>query len=374
MFNNILGIITTPETNINLGELTQKRSIETVGLASRYRVIDFSLSNFMHAGIDDVVFCAKTPTPSLLRHLRNGKPWNMSRKRGGLRLDFCNNGGENAVNSELHQLYRLTQDDTIFKGKTYVIINTRLQNIYAADYKKLVDAAKSESVDFVGCYTLVSSEKESYTGLPTLTTDENNTIQYFSQLASTTKEAVALDLGVYVMRTGFFKKIIADAITHTNATTFLEAMQLSNESSNGIAKQHKGYVGVIRDVQTYFSVQKDMVKKEVQEDLFYRFHQMATQSSDEAPTYYNAKAKVKNTLLATGCRISGNVENSVIARRVTIGKNTKIENCIIMNQVEIGDNVRLKNVILDKEAIIRDNVELSGTEKIPFVIPEKSKV
>lgn len=371
MFNDILGIISAPERHIRLGSLTDTRPFATVGLASKYRMVDFSLSNFAKSGIDDVVYCTESPSTSLLRHLKSGKPWDMSRKSGGLLLNFQTNTGMNASSNELQQLYQLMKEEVTFRGKSYIVINTGVQNIYAADYKDLILLAKGSDVDLVGYYKVDSAMKPGNQHLPTFTLDGNR-IKYLSQLALLQEGDVSLDLGVYVMRVGFFKKLISDAITNTNATTFWQALQMFGGQYNFLGQEHKGYVGVVRDLQSYFRVQQDIVQAEVQDELFYRHNQMSTTSYDEAPTYYHPKAEVNQSLLATGCRISGSVKNSVVSRRVRIGKNSVLENCIIMNNVEIGENVRLKNVIVDKDTKISDHVELAGTDQIPFVIPVKT--
>lgn len=371
MFNDILGIISAPERQIRLGTLTDTRPFATVGLASKYRILDFSLSNLAKSGIDDVVYCTESPSTSLLRHIRSGKPWDMSRKSGGLLLNFQTNIGNGASNNELQQLYQLMKEESALRGKSYVVINTGIQNIYAADYKNLILLAKGEDVDLVGYYKVDSAMKPENQHLPTFTL-EGNRIKYLSQLALPHEGTVSLDLGIYVMRVGFFKKIISEAITNTNATTLWQALQMYGGQYNFLGQEHKGYVGVIRDLKTYFNVQQDIIKADVQEDLFYTYRQMSTISYDEAPTYYHPKAEVHRSLLATGCRISGTVKNSVLSRRVSVGKNSVVENCIIMNNVEIGDNVRLQNVIIDKDTKVTDNLELSGTDQIPFLIPVKT--
>lgn len=372
MFNNIIGIISAPETSIKLGELTNKRPFSTVPIASRYRIHDFALSNLAKSGIDDVVYCTETPQSSLLHHLKSGKPWNMSRKNGGLLLNFRSSNSQ-AASNELQQLFQLSQGETYFDSKTYVVINTSIHNIYAADYKDLILLAQGDDVDLVGYYKVASAKDAKLMGTPTFTLDGNR-INYLSQLASSRDEKVAIDLGIYVMRVGFFKKVIAEAINNTNATTLWQALQMLGGEYNFLGQEHSGYVGIIRDLPSYYNVQKEIVTSAVQKDLFYRLGQMATNSYDEAPTYYHENAKVEQSLLATGCRVYGSVNNSVIARRVMIGKNSVIENCVIMNHVIIGENVRLKNMIIDKETKISDNTELSGTEQVPYVIPQKLEV
>mgnify|MGYP000379278645 CR=1 FL=1 len=54
--------------------------------AGRYRLIDFALSSLQNAGVHDVGVIMQQDYQSLLDHIGSGKEWDMSRKRGGLRL------------------------------------------------------------------------------------------------------------------------------------------------------------------------------------------------------------------------------------------------------------------------------------------------
>ena len=77
-------------------------------------------------------------------------------------------------------------------------------------------------------------------------------------------------------------------------------------------------------------------------------------------------ASVKNSLIADGCVIEGEVENSILFRGVHIGKGTVIKNCIIMQDSVIGRDVSLNCVIADKNVVIKDGRNLSGHETHPF--------
>jgi glucose-1-phosphate adenylyltransferase len=73
-------------------------------------------------------------------------------------------------------------------------------------------------------------------------------------------------------------------------------------------------------------------------------------------------------MIADGCQIFGEVENSIIFRGTKIGKGTVVKNSILFQDTFTGENVTLNCVIADKNVVIRDNKNLSGDETLPFYL------
>ena len=86
-----------------------------------------------------------------------------------------------------------------------------------------------------------------------------------------------------------------------------------------------------------------------------------TKVKDEAPTLYSDDCKVTDAIVSDGCRISGNVTESILFRGVAVSKNCTIKNCVIMQDVHISDNCYLENVILDKNSVVRPGIKLVFT-------------
>ncbi|MFA7468914.1 MAG: glucose-1-phosphate adenylyltransferase subunit GlgD, partial [Desulfotomaculaceae bacterium] len=115
----------------------------------------------------------------------------------------------------------------------------------------------------------------------------------------------------------------------------------------------------------------DLLTPEIRKDLFNRIH---TKIADSPPSRYGVAARVKNSLIAGGCRIEGRVENSIIFRDVYIRRGALIKNSIIMQKCFIGRDVRLENAILDKFAQVRQGVIIEGEEYNPVIIEKKAKL
>ena len=81
---------------------------------------------------------------------------------------------------------------------------------------------------------------------------------------------------------------------------------------------------------------------------------------------------MKRSLLATGSYISGTIENSLIFRKVNVGKDAEIRDSIIMQGSKIGEGAILEYCILDKNVTIEPGVILKGSIDNLIVI-EKNK-
>ena len=98
-----------------------------------------------------------------------------------------------------------------------------------------------------------------------------------------------------------------------------------------------------------------------------------TKIRGDNPTHYKDGAKVQNVMMADGCVIEGEVENSVIFRGVKIGKGATVKNCILMQDTVIEAGANVEYLITDKNVTISAGKEMKGTDTFPVYI-EKFKV
>jgi glucose-1-phosphate adenylyltransferase len=92
------------------------------------------------------------------------------------------------------------------------------------------------------------------------------------------------------------------------------------------------------------------------------------------PTLYGIESSLKNSLVADGCIIEGEVENCIIFKGVKIGKGAKVKDSILMQDTVIGDNSKINCVIADKNVSIKDGVELSGAPSFPVCLTKNTRI
>ena len=99
---DVHAIVYAYHSSPRLGELTRTRTNASLPFAGRYRLIDFALSSLSNAGVRDVGVIMQRDYQSLLDHLGSGKAWDLSRRRGGMRLlpPFGNSRGDYSGTAE----------------------------------------------------------------------------------------------------------------------------------------------------------------------------------------------------------------------------------------------------------------------------------
>ena len=81
---NIMALVFANTGDDKLTELTSFRTMGSVPFGCRYRLIDFTLSSIVNAGIFKVGVVTKRNYQSLVDHVGNGKARDLARIRGGL--------------------------------------------------------------------------------------------------------------------------------------------------------------------------------------------------------------------------------------------------------------------------------------------------
>lgn len=81
-----LGIIFPNSYDYFVPELVGLRLMASIPFASRYRLIDFTLSSMVTSGISNVAVVVSNNYQSLIDHLGSGRSWDLVRKNGGLNI------------------------------------------------------------------------------------------------------------------------------------------------------------------------------------------------------------------------------------------------------------------------------------------------
>ncbi len=129
----------------------------------------------------------------------------------------------------------------------------------------------------------------------------------------------------------------------------------------------------IATVEDYFNTNMDFLKAGTRDYFFKQYPDIYSKVDDLPPAKYNVGARIKNSLISSGCIVNGAVEDSVIFKKAYIGNNCYIKNSIILNDVYIGDNTHIENCIVESRGTIRANSYYVGTDGIKVVIERSDR-
>ena len=79
-------------------------------------------------------------------------------------------------------------------------------------------------------------------------------------------------------------------------------------------------------------------------------------------------------MVADGCVIEGEVENSILFRGVKVAKGAKVKNCILMQDTVVDSGANIEYLISDKNVTISAGKEMKGTDSFPVYIAKSHTV
>lgn len=369
---NVLGLVFANMHDTTLGDMTKNRTMGSVMFGGRYRLIDFPLSNMVNSGISEVGVITKSNYQSLLDHLGSAREWDLARKKGGLCiLPPFGNVESTLYRGRIEALYGAMSFIKHSRAK-YVILSD-CDVVTNIDYKPIVAAHIESGADITAvAHTGVYSSDDIKTSTVfNVDADKNVTSVIINPDISGT---CTTSLNVFVMSMDFLIETVNDAMARGNVSFERNILQEKCRELKIKIYEYDNYFSKLNSPESYFKSNMALLEPENARKLFVPKRSIYTKVSDNAPVKYDLDSKVSNSLIADGCIIEGEVENSVLFRGVKVGKGAKVKNCILMQGTVVGDNAELNYLITDKNVSICENHILTSSPQYPMYVGKGASV
>lgn len=369
---NVLGLVFANMHDTTLGDMTKNRTMGSVMFGGRYRLIDFPLSNMVNSGISEVGVITKSNYQSLLDHLGSAREWDLARKKGGLYiLPPFGNVESTLYRGRIEALYGAMSFIKHSRAK-YVILSD-CDVVTNIDYKPIVAAHIESGADITAvAHTGVYSSDDIKTSTVfNVDADKNVTSVLINPDISGT---CTTSLNVFVMSMDFLIETVNDAMARGNVSFERNILQEKCRELKIKIYEYDNYFSKLNSPESYFKSNMALLEPENARKLFVPKRSIYTKVSDNAPVKYDLDSKASNSLIADGCIIEGEVENSVLFRGVKVGKGAKVKNCILMQGTVVGDNAELSYLITDKNVSICENHILTSSPQYPMYVGKGASV
>ena len=282
----VMGLINLNEDSSLIRNLADRRAVESIPFAGRYRMIDFALSSMVNSGILNVGIMLPDEERSVLDHLRSGKDWDLARRHDGLYYLPSAKVEKEARQGDLKNFY-FNLDFIEHSSQKYVLL-TSGSFIYNMDFNKILMFHQNTGADITMVYYTAQGEGTGKNVV--LETAENG-------LVSDISEKPAIYDG---------SKICMAFQEEENPTTnLLDGIIRKAEEYTMYACEHNGYVAHVDSEQAYYKANMDILRPEIWEELFMGQNSVYTKVLDGVPVQYKENADVKNSLIANGCHHAG---------------------------------------------------------------------
>lgn len=368
---NMTGIIFANTHDDQIKELTSMRAMGSVPFGGRYRLIDFSLSNMVNAGLNKVGVITNANYHSLMDHMGTGKSFDLARKQGGLYILPPNlyNTGRSVGMTALEQLIDIRS--FIASSVTDYIYMCDADVVSNFDLKKMFRSHVDRGADITIGYR--RSLPPTGGDIMQLNMDESERIESIC-ISPSGSDKCAWSLDCVIIGRETLLKMLDDAASHSYTQMSRDLYQRNTDRLKMYGYEVEGYVAVIDSTQTYIRANMDLLDSANRSALLRRDYPVLTKVRDEMPVKYGLDSKVKNSLIADGAVIEGTVENSVIFRNVKIAKGAVVKNCVLMQGTTIGENAKLEYICSDKNVKVGAGREIKGSDIYQVFIKKGGQV
>ena len=361
-----IGIILAGGNNSRMQELSNKRAIAAMPIGGSYRSIDFALSNMSNSHVQTVAVLTQYSARSLNEHLSSSKWWDFGRKQGGL---FVFNPTVTVDNS---WWYRGTADAMYQninflkkRHEPYVII-TSGDCIYKLDYNKVLDYHIEKKADItVVCKDMAPADAD-VSRFGVVRMNEDSKIVEFEEKPMVSKSNT-VSTGIYIVRRRQLIEMLERSAAEERWDFVTDILIRYKNMKQIYGYKMKEYWSNIATVESYYQTNMDFLKPEVRKYFFHDEPKIYSKVDDLPPAKYNIGSDVRNSLIASGCIVNSKVENSILFKKVFVGKNCVIKNSIILNDVYIGDNTHIENCIVESRDTLKANTYYCGDNGIKIV-------
>lgn len=343
-----------------LGILTQKVAKPAVPFGGKYRIIDFPLSNCNNSGIDTVGVLTQYKPLALNSYIGIGSAWDLDRMNGGVYVlppYVKEQGGEwykgtaDAICQNINFIDR-------FNPETVLILSG--DHIYKMDYSLMLDFHQKEAADATIAVIEVPWEEASRFGI--MNTDKKNRVIEFEEKPAEPKSNLA-SMGIYIFNWPVLRKYLLEDEQDVNSTHDFGhdiIPKMLNDMRNLTAYPFKGYWKDVGTVESYWQANMDLLGEESDLNMYDSKWRIYSANPPRPPHYTSATANVKNSIIAEGCLIFGEVENSIIFRDSYVGKGAKVKNSIILSGVHIEDNAKIEKAIIGHKTVLKQGAVVAA--------------
>ncbi len=336
IFLDNLFVIVDATSKGNFSKMTRHRVPGALPFGGKYRLIDFTLSNCKNSNINNVAIFPYGNYRSLSDHIGSGDRWDLNRRRDGIFIlppKTLNLTFENEISFQ--RMFEHTE--YFYRSNQFYALITPANIIWNINYQDLLQDHIDSEADI-------------------------------SEVLSDLKDS----LKTYIVAKDILLKYIEnyDQIAFRNISDVFDYAPSIKKNTIHI----NSFSYSVNSAKELYDANMQLLQTEIREQLFIDSRPIFSKETMSAPTRYGDFAKVKNSIIASGAVIEGEVSNSIIGRKVKVQYGAKVTNSVIMNQCVIESDAVVEFSILDKETIVKSKAIVTGDAYDIFVSEKKQIV
>jgi glucose-1-phosphate adenylyltransferase len=396
---DVLTLILAGGKGTRLEPLTRDRAKPAVPFGGLYRIIDFTLSNFINSGLRRALVLTQYKARSLDRHIAAGwgfLPREMDEFIEVLppqqRIDeHWYKGTADAIYQNIY---------TIEKCEPKYVMILAGDHIYKMDYGDMIRSHLERGADLtVGCLPVPVRDGNQF-GI--IQVDDQDRILGFQEkpkdpmpIPGDPNQALG-SMGIYVFTARLMYELLCQDATRTDSDhdfgrNIIPSM-ISNYKVFGYRFRDKNQKATPywRDVGTldaYYQANMDLIEVDPVLNLYDRAWPIHTNQPQLPPPKFvfaepgpgSRRGEAHDSMVCQGCIVSGgHVRRSILSPNVRVNSYSLIEDSILFSSVNVGRHCRIRKAIIDKDVKIPERTtigyDLEHDRRRGFIVTDQGVV
>lgn len=351
----VLALILAGGKGSRLAPLTDHRAKPALPFAGVYRLIDFPLTNCVHSDLSDVWVVEQYRPHALNDHLLNGRPWDLDRNVGGLRIlpPFTGAHGEGFAEGNADVLWRSRDLLRQFAPDQLVVMSA--DHVERVDLRDVLDAHRESAA----CVTLVTTEvkPEEAHRFGIVTTNADGRVTGFAYKPEHPRgTTAATEVFVYDAPHLFatLDQVHADVARDAGdddaelgdfGDRLIPALVAEGDAR---AFPHGGYWRDLGTITSYWQGHMDLLGPDPRLILDDPAWPIRTSTRARMPARVARSAAVDDALLSPGTAVGGRVERSVIGPGVVVEDGAEVRDSVLLDRVVVRAGARVTRTVVDE--------------------------
>ncbi len=366
MLDDVVVMVLAGGVGERLYPLTKERAKPAVYFGGPYRIIDFTLSNCINAGLRRIFIALQYKSLSLSRHIRMG--WSVVADELGEFVEILSPqkrvgehwylGTADAVYQNLYSILR--------ESPRYLIVLSG-DHVYKMDYAKMLRVHKERRAGATIAVIEVPTEEAHRFGV--LQTDDQDQITGFLEKPKHLQPGgqVLASMGIYIFDMETLVPALEEDARHPSTHDFGKDILPSLISKTSVYayrfydenKKASTYWRDIGTLDAYFEANMDLCHVNPDFNLYDPEWPLRTHQVQAPPAKFvfadegRRCGQALDSIISAGCIVSGStVAGSVLCPNVRVHSFSEIEQSILMPGVRVGRHARVRRAIVDRDVFI----------------------
>jgi glucose-1-phosphate adenylyltransferase len=352
----VLALILAGGEGGRLGPLTEERAKPALPFGGTYRLIDFPLSNCVHSGLSDVWVLQQYEPHELTSQLAGGRPWDLDRTRGGLRIvhPYLGDSESGWYEGNADALHRNRELIDGFDPELVLVLSA--DHVYKLDYGEVIEGHLAAEAAVTIVTTQVPIDQASRYGVVELgKSDVVSGFEYKPE--KPTSGTVATEVFLYDTRT------LLDTLAELDDAGGDEGLQdFGHELIPRLVSEHRaraheldGYWRDVGTLESYWQAHMDLLASEPPLILDDPAWPILTAGLQRPPARIEHSARIDASWVAPGAVVRGRVDRSVVGPGVVVEEGAAVRDSILFHDARIERDATVERAIVAEAGRIGRN-------------------